>query len=73
MAKRVSHVPFKGLRALAASHGPDAVASFLEAADPELAARYKAATRAEVPDGHGEPHNDSEAPSPSDAQTSAVS
>ncbi|MEM9404937.1 MAG: hypothetical protein AAGA81_02770 [Acidobacteriota bacterium] len=40
MAKKVSHVPFVGLRALAATHGPEAVASFLEAADPELAERY---------------------------------
>lgn len=41
MAKRMSHVPFVGLRALAASHGPEAVESFLEAADPVLAAEYR--------------------------------
>ncbi len=73
MAKKVSHVPFKGLRALAASHGPEAVASFLEAADPELAARYAEATRAEVHRAHGEPQNDAEASAPRGSETSAAS
>lgn len=41
MARRLSHAPFVGLRALATSHGPEAVASFLTAVDPDLAEEYR--------------------------------
>ncbi|MEM8933329.1 MAG: hypothetical protein AAGE94_19220 [Acidobacteriota bacterium] len=37
LAKRFAHVPTLGLRALAAEHGHDAVATFLAASDTELA------------------------------------
>lgn len=41
MADRVSHVPFVGLRAIAAQHGPEVVKTFLAASDPELADSYR--------------------------------
>ncbi len=43
MTQRVTHVPFVGLRALAAEHGSEAVETFLAAADPSLAVAYRQA------------------------------